>query len=1005
MLSRKESGANRPNSNLAFALRSERTREQAKAAKITALLLTSARIICLEYFIHCLPHRDYLLRVNLQNFNKSSIDCIYWPASSDAVRACKVKGQSDYLCHNYIQILLKYTASTKNKSKNEEIFVCGTNAFKPECNWRKADSIGVVTHKEDGITKCPFSPKWNTTSLFTAKGDYYYGGALDFMNRDAAIIKNSTSTKLLRTARVDSKWLNTDTNFVASFEDESFVYFVFRESAVEYINCGKAIYSRIGRVCKNDKGGGDVWTTFVKARLNCSIPGQFPFYFNEIQSATYLNNERKLYAIFATPENSIHGSAICAFSHDAIDRAFNGNFKLQASSHASWQAVHDRDARDQFECGSQSQNVDNDPIQTQQKFQFMDEAISSSNGKPFIFETYESFTHIAVDSIRTVHNVSVDMIFVLTKRNKLRRYALWPFSTKACFINEFAVTSRKEDVILTMQLSKDTSSLYLGTKYELIRVALSDCGVHKTEDECLQSNDPYCGWNVKRLKCTPAPGFKSKSLWKQKEEVSCSDDKNYDWSPWSDWEECDHMSGNLGDKCFCRWQQCIGIDCPLIDRKIEVTNCSRHGGWTEWSDWSPCSASCGPATQTRTRSCSNPSPAFGGRNCIGLMKEKRSCHNPPCPVSTTTALPENFEIKRYLWSEWGQWEPCSAKCGGGIQFSRRKCLSPIACEGLETRFQVCNVHPCAEVKQSTEWTKWYQTNLTQDGLGLTEERFKFTCRGTTVNGSDLQIYVRREDRFLDLRDSKRKWTECSSSCGGGVQFLWNGDGYLKRPCNLNVPCDGWSQWSKWSVCRKGERIRTKECLDASKCKLGKEIERMPCSDKGEGNSIDEDIIPDENMIPNEAKSENEVDSLLDTSNKVKVAELKPKTQSAKVMEANTINFSFVIMFCIISLTLGSIVGAFATYFFIRKKTAAEERHQRLSLKLFNNSSKSTANAYVTASDFKANNCNNVSPASSLLPPTSSFQQASSPLLFSPVKEATIKRASTIRAKLNSDQNF
>lgn len=26
-----------------------------------------------------------------------------------------------------------------------------------------------------------------------------------------------------------------------------------------------------------------VWTTFLKARLNCSIPGEFPFYFDEIR--------------------------------------------------------------------------------------------------------------------------------------------------------------------------------------------------------------------------------------------------------------------------------------------------------------------------------------------------------------------------------------------------------------------------------------------------------------------------------------------------------------------------------------------------------------------------------------------------------------------------------------------------------------------------------------------------------------------------------------------------
>ena len=32
------------------------------------------------------------------------------------------------------------------------------------------------------------------------------------------------------------------------------MYFLFRETATEAMNCGKAVYSRIARVCKNDEG-------------------------------------------------------------------------------------------------------------------------------------------------------------------------------------------------------------------------------------------------------------------------------------------------------------------------------------------------------------------------------------------------------------------------------------------------------------------------------------------------------------------------------------------------------------------------------------------------------------------------------------------------------------------------------------------------------------------------------------------------------------------------------
>ena len=66
-------------------------------------------------------------------------------------------------------------------------------------------------------------------------------------------------------------------DFVGSYEVGDYVYFFFRETAVEYMNCGKTIYSRIARVCKKDTGGKNIllqnWATFLKARLNCSIPG------------------------------------------------------------------------------------------------------------------------------------------------------------------------------------------------------------------------------------------------------------------------------------------------------------------------------------------------------------------------------------------------------------------------------------------------------------------------------------------------------------------------------------------------------------------------------------------------------------------------------------------------------------------------------------------------------------------------------------------------------------
>ena len=90
---------------------------------------------------------------------------------------------------------------------------------------------------------------------------------------------------------------------MSSYDIGNFTYFFFRENAVEH-DCGKTVFSRAARVCKNDIGGRflleDTWTTFMKARLNCSRPGEVPFYYHELQGTFFLPELDLIYGIFTT---------------------------------------------------------------------------------------------------------------------------------------------------------------------------------------------------------------------------------------------------------------------------------------------------------------------------------------------------------------------------------------------------------------------------------------------------------------------------------------------------------------------------------------------------------------------------------------------------------------------------------------------------------------------------------------------------------------------------------
>ena len=107
--------------------------------------------------------------------------------------------------------------------------------------------ISQVSQWVDGRGKCPYSPEANSSAYMNSQGDFYIASSTDFSANDHAIYKMSgwpdLNQGLLRSVQYNSMWLS-QTNFVLTFETETFVYFVFRENAVEYSNCGQTIYSR-----------------------------------------------------------------------------------------------------------------------------------------------------------------------------------------------------------------------------------------------------------------------------------------------------------------------------------------------------------------------------------------------------------------------------------------------------------------------------------------------------------------------------------------------------------------------------------------------------------------------------------------------------------------------------------------------------------------------------------------------------------------------------------------
>lgn len=818
--------------------------------------------------------RDALYRLSLRGLGV--LERADWLASSEKVKLCQVKGQTEDDCRNYIKVLLLH---------GHKLFACGTHAFSPVCSWREIESIRTVTEWVTGVANCPYNPHSNVTAILASNGEYYAGTPTDFASSDTAICRSQGAAAhdsgMLRTTQYDLNWLN-EPQFVGSFEDDSFVYFVFREVAVEFMNCGKIIYSRIARVCKNDPGGylvmKESWSTFLKARLKCSVPGDVPFHYDEVQSVEYLPQEKILVATFTTPVNSIVGSAVCIYSMSDIHAAFEGPYKVQDRPSSTWEPRSpSKQARDHFKCVPDSRL--NEAIEYH-RYHLMYESVQPVSGEPAYKVTSERFTHVTVD-VTSAKNIDKQLVlYVATQEGNVLKLAVLPKLDGACLVERWKLNNRNSSFdVLTMQFVKDTMSVYIGGRAGVFRISGARCSRYTGRSGCVLAGDPHCGWDDAREQCVSATGRLGDPQFKQSTGACAAVDSPVDggWSHWSEWEPCMQdgtsqslYADNKPDMCVCRTRRCDnprpaygGQNCE--GASISVTNCTVHGGWSSWSGWSKCSASCGIAIKSRRRTCSAPEPKFGGRVCVGLDIDDVYCNLPPCPDPTLAAVDGG-------WSDWGPWSPCTSAggpgCGpsGGWKERRRECNNPAPknggaeCEGSSVEKTPCDMAPC-EVRKATAWTPWVQIPGNGSDGSYTEKRFKFQCRAPSPEQLKLSL-VREDERYCTARgrcSSERApedeagweawgpWQPCSAPCGAGqqarrrrcVRHPCRGPSEMLRACNTHACTGEWSCWSEWSECSgecsdgsvsaAGHRTRTRLCVSPEGCAdAGAALERRVC---------------------------------------------------------------------------------------------------------------------------------------------------------------------------------
>ncbi|KAM9416640.1 semaphorin-5A-like [Salvelinus alpinus] len=603
-------------------------------------------------------------------------------------------------------------------------------------------------------------------------------------------------------------------NFVSSYDIGNFTYFFFRENALEH-DCGRTVFSRAARVCKNDIGGRflleDTWTTFMKARLNCSRPGEIPFNYNELQGTFYLPELDLLYGIFTTNVNSIAASAVCAFNLSAITRVFGGPFKYQENSRSAWLPYPNPNP--DFQCGTIDYgsylNLTERNLQDAQKFLLMNEVIQPVQPVPYFMEDNVRFSHVAVDVVQG-KDMLFHIIYLATDYGTIRK-VLSPLnqSMGSCLLDEIELfPPRRRQPIRSLLILHSSSDLYVGVRDQVIKIPLMRCDFHKTREGCVGARDPYCGWDLVLRKCTTLEESVSMSQWEQ---------------------SITKCPGTLQINGYCN----------------EHLPCPPHVYWSAWSAWERCTVPCGGGIQSRRRTCEN------GNECPGCAQEYQSCNTQPCPdlkkttpwtpwapvnisdngghyeqrfrytckarvpepallevgrqriemrycsrdgstgCSTDRDLLRSGKISGHTvnrdWTSWSSWSQCSRDCSRGIRSRKRFCDSPEpphggqTCLGPAQEYQECNITPCPVDGSWSCWSGWSMCSVTCGGGHYTRTR---TCNNPPpAHGGDICLGLHTEEALCNIQSCPESWSNWSLWC----QCDSSGSQLRVRHCNVLFP--------------------------------------------------------------------------------------------------------------------------------------------------------------------------------------------------------------------------
>uniref|UniRef100_A0A8C9FR80 Sema domain-containing protein n=1 Tax=Pavo cristatus TaxID=9049 RepID=A0A8C9FR80_PAVCR len=669
-------------------------------------------------------------------------------------------------CQNYVRVLIVY---------GKKVFTCGTNAFSPVCSSRQVGNLSKIIDRINGVARCPYDPRHNSTAVITSRGELYAATVIDFSGRDPAIYRSLGNVPPLRTAQYNSKWLNGKVMWVVSEQECKDCSSKMKEKGQGKIRKGKE----------------DMRQT--KGRLQEEIKMFFKYRRNKRSCGTVSDD---------SPNENLTERVL-------------------------------QDAQRLFLMNDVVQPVTVDPYVTQDSIRFSKLVVDIVQGKDTLYHVMYIGTGKNTKAggccvaglvgclrahVRYVGwnlEVNIDAVKNLTTNGRLGPWSPWQLcehsdgdSTGSCMCRSRSCDSPRPRCG--------------GRSCEGARIEVANCSRNgawtpwSSWAPC--STSCGIGFQVRQRSCSnPAPRYGGRvCVGQSREERFCNENSPCPlpifWSSWGPWNKCSvncgggiHSrqrsceNGNTCPGCAVEYKTCNPESCPEVRRntpwtpwmpvnitqngarqeqrfrytcraqlsdphelqfgrkKTESRFCPNdgsamcetdslvddllktgktsariiNGGWSFWGAWSSCSRDCELGFRIRKRTCTNPEPKNGGLPCVGSAMEYQDCNPHPCPVKGS-------------WSCWTPWSQCSATCGGGHYQRTRTCTNPAPssgediCIGLHTEEALCNTHPC-----EGGWSVWSEWSL------CNEEGIQYRSRYCEVHSPDSSQCIGNSTQYQD----------------------------------------------------------------------------------------------------------------------------------------------------------------------------------------------------------------------------------------------------------------